>query len=47
MYLFQILYDRQQDDDLDMLGDHVVRIGELGREMGQELHLHGQVRCIG
>ncbi|KAK2079054.1 hypothetical protein QBZ16_002744 [Prototheca wickerhamii] len=34
---------RQQDDDLDMLGDHVVRIGELGREMGQELHLQGQL----
>lgn len=30
---------RRQDEDLDQLGHHVVRIGELGKEMGQELHL--------
>lgn len=33
---------RRQDEDLDHLSTHVVRIGELGKEMGQELHL--QVR---
>lgn len=30
---------RRQDEDLDQLSHHVVRIGELGKEMGQELHL--------
>ncbi|KAL6779709.1 SYP6 [Auxenochlorella protothecoides x Auxenochlorella symbiontica] len=33
----------RQDEDLDVLGGHVVRIGELGREMGQELHMQGQL----
>lgn len=33
----------RQDQDLDMLGDHVLRIGELGREMGQELDAQGQL----
>jgi len=28
---------------LDVLGDHVVRIGELGRDMGQELEVQGQM----
>lgn len=37
---------RQQDEDLDVLGQHVSRIGELGREMGQELHMQGQVRGL-
>ena len=32
---------RRQDDQLDDLSTHVVRIGELGREMGQELQLQG------
>ena len=34
---------RRQDDELDHLSSHVVRIGELGKEMGQELHLQGQL----
>lgn len=34
---------RRQDEDLDQLSTHVVRIGELGKEMGQELHLQGQL----
>lgn len=38
---------RQQDRELDHLGDHVVRIGQLGKEMGQELHVQGQVRGRG
>jgi len=33
----------RQDQELDVLGDHVVRIGQLGREMGQELELQGQM----
>jgi syntaxin of plants SYP6 len=33
----------QQDADLDVLSHHVVRIGELGREMGQELDSQGQL----
>lgn len=33
----------RQDQDLDVLGDHVLRIGELGREMGQELDAQGQL----
>ncbi|WPT11024.1 Protein HHL1 [Picochlorum sp. SENEW3] len=33
----------RQDQDLDVLGDHVLRIGELGREMGQELDVQGQL----
>ena len=28
---------RQQDDDLDHLGEHVVRIGQMGRQIGEEL----------
>ena len=35
---------RRQDEDLDQLSHHVVRIGELGKEMGQELHM--QVRAV-
>ena len=35
---------RQQDENLEDLSSHVVRIGELGKEMGQELHVQGQVR---
>jgi len=38
----QILMTRQ-DQELDVLGDHVVRIGELGRDMGQELEVQGQM----
>jgi len=34
---------RRQDEDLDQLGEHVLRIGELGREMGQELDAQGQI----
>lgn len=34
---------RRQDEDLEQLSTHVVRIGELGKEMGQELHLQGQL----
>lgn len=33
----------RQDDELDVLSHHVVRIGELGREMGQELDSQGQL----
>lgn len=33
----------RQDQELDVLGDHVLRIGELGREMGQELDAQGQL----
>lgn len=33
----------QQDTELDVLSHHVVRIGELGREMGQELDSQGQL----
>ena len=32
-----------QDNELDVLSHHVVRIGELGREMGQELDTQGQL----
>lgn len=32
-----------QDEELDVLSHHVVRIGELGREMGQELDSQGQL----
>lgn len=39
----QQLLMQRQDDDLDQLSSHVVRIGELGKEMGQELHLQGQL----
>eukprot|EP00887_Chlorella_sp_A99_P003299 scaffold9.g3299.t1 len=39
----QQLLMRRQDDELDQLSTHVVRIGELGKEMGQELHLQGQL----
>jgi t-SNARE complex subunit (syntaxin) len=28
---------RQQDDDLDHLGQHVIRIGQMGRQIGEEL----------
>ena len=34
---------RRQDQELDDLSSHVVRIGELGKEMGQELHVQGQL----
>lgn len=34
---------QRQDEDLDQLSHHVVRIGELGKEMGQELHSQGQL----
>jgi hypothetical protein len=34
---------QRQDIELDELSSHVVRIGELGREMGQELGLQGQM----
>ena len=33
----------QQDAELDVLSQHVVRIGDLGREMGQELESQGQL----
>ena len=33
----------RQDQELDVLGEHVLRIGELGREMGQELEAQGQL----
>jgi syntaxin of plants SYP6 len=33
----------RQDAELDHLSTHVVRIGQLGREMGQELDLQGQL----
>ncbi|PRW60333.1 Syntaxin-61 [Chlorella sorokiniana] len=39
----QQLLMQRQDEDLDQLSHHVVRIGELGKEMGQELHLQGQL----
>lgn len=39
----QQLLMQQQDTELDQLGDHVVRIGQLGKEMGQELHVQGQL----
>ncbi|GAB4816220.1 hypothetical protein N2152v2_003266 [Parachlorella kessleri] len=39
----QQLLMQQQDQELDQLGDHVVRIGQLGKEMGQELHVQGQL----
>ncbi|PSC74939.1 Syntaxin-61 [Micractinium conductrix] len=39
----QQLLMQRQDEDLDHLSSHVVRIGELGKEMGQELHLQGQL----
>lgn len=28
---------RQQDNDLDQLGEHVIRIGHMGRQIGEEL----------
>lgn len=37
----QVMAD--QDQELDGLSHHVVRIGELGREMGQELDTQGQL----
>jgi SYP6 family syntaxin len=39
----QQLLMAQQDQELDVLNQHVVRIGELGREMGQELNSQGQL----
>lgn len=39
----QELIMARQDEDLDVLSHHVVRIGELGREMGQELDAQGQL----
>jgi syntaxin of plants SYP6 len=33
----------RQDQELDVLGQHVLRIGELGRDMGQELDAQGQL----
>lgn len=39
-----VLPCRRQDEDLDHLSSHVVRIGELGKEMGQELHLQARKR---
>jgi len=33
----------RQDQELDVLGEHVLRIGELGRDMGQELDAQGQL----
>jgi syntaxin of plants SYP6 len=39
----QQLLLRRQDDDLEDLASHVVRIGDLGREMGQELESQGQL----
>lgn len=39
----QQLLMAQQDQELDVLNQHVVRIGELGREMGQELDSQGQL----
>ncbi|KAI7837582.1 hypothetical protein COHA_008595 [Chlorella ohadii] len=39
----QQLLMQRQDEDLDQLSHHVVRIGELGKEMGQELHMQGQL----
>lgn len=38
----QVLMNRQ-DRELDELSHHVVRIGELGRDMGQELDIQGQM----
>jgi SYP6 family syntaxin len=32
-----------QDEELDVLGEHVLRIGELGKEMGQELDAQGEL----
>ena len=34
---------RQQDDDLDQLGEHVVRIGQMGRQIGEELGTQNQM----
>lgn len=39
----QQLLLRRQDDDLEDLASHVIRIGELGREMGEELESQGQL----
>ena len=33
----------RQDQELDVLGEHVLRIGELGKEMGQELDAQGEL----
>ena len=33
----------RQDQELDVLGEHVLRIGELGKEMGQELDVQGEL----
>ena len=33
----------RQDQELDVLGQHVLRIGELGKEMGQELDAQGEL----
>ena len=38
----QRMIDRQ-DEELDVLGAHVLRIGELGKEMGQELDAQGEL----
>jgi hypothetical protein len=43
IHLLSALAFRRQDEDLDQLSHHVVRIGELGKEMGQELHMQGQM----
>lgn len=34
---------RQQDDDLDQLGEHVVRLGQMGRQIGEELGTQSQM----
>ena len=39
----QQLVMAEQDQELDVLSHHVVRIGEMGREMGQELDSQGQL----
>ncbi len=33
----------RQDEELDVLGEHVLRIGELGKEMGHELDAQGEL----
>ena len=34
---------RRQDEDLDQLGEHVVRIGQMGRQIGEELTQQGEL----
>ena len=34
---------REQDDELDALGDQARRVGHIGREIGGELELQGQI----